>query len=58
MCMYMQNTLTELQRLPLITVAFIEGKALGGGAELATACDFRYVCWVHILVLKACFDFK
>lgn len=28
-------------RLPLISVALVEGKALGGGAELTTACDFR-----------------
>ncbi|XP_075869077.1 ethylmalonyl-CoA decarboxylase isoform X2 [Nelusetta ayraudi] len=28
-------------RLPLISVAMVEGKALGGGAELTTACDFR-----------------
>ena len=42
MSMYMQNTLTLLQRVPLITVAYIEGKALGGGAELITACDFRF----------------
>ncbi|XP_032817785.2 ethylmalonyl-CoA decarboxylase [Petromyzon marinus] len=41
MCMYMQNTLTRLMRLPLISVALVEGKALGGGAELTTACDFR-----------------
>ncbi|KAF4087930.1 hypothetical protein AMELA_G00077200 [Ameiurus melas] len=41
MCMFMQNTLTRLLRLPLISVALVEGKALGGGAELATACDFR-----------------
>ncbi|XP_063773369.1 ethylmalonyl-CoA decarboxylase [Pseudophryne corroboree] len=41
MCMLMQNTLTRLQRLPLISVAVIQGKALGGGAELCTACDFR-----------------
>uniref|UniRef100_A0A3B3C9N3 Ethylmalonyl-CoA decarboxylase n=1 Tax=Oryzias melastigma TaxID=30732 RepID=A0A3B3C9N3_ORYME len=27
--------------LPLISVALVEGKALGGGAELTTACDFR-----------------
>lgn len=30
-----------LCRLPLISVALVEGKALGGGAELTTACDFR-----------------
>ncbi|XP_054869439.1 ethylmalonyl-CoA decarboxylase isoform X2 [Amphiprion ocellaris] len=41
MCMFMQNTLTRLVRLPLISVALVEGRALGGGAELTTACDFR-----------------
>ncbi|XP_061674977.1 ethylmalonyl-CoA decarboxylase [Syngnathoides biaculeatus] len=41
MCMFMQNALTRLLRLPLISVALVEGRALGGGAELATACDFR-----------------
>ncbi|XP_040407213.1 ethylmalonyl-CoA decarboxylase isoform X1 [Cygnus olor] len=41
MCMFMQNTLTRLMRLPLISVALIQGKAIGGGAELTTACDFR-----------------
>nr|SVE72953.1 EOG090X06RW [Ceriodaphnia reticulata] len=28
-------------KLPLVSVALVQGKALGGGAELATACDFR-----------------
>ncbi|NXE94292.1 ECHD1 decarboxylase, partial [Menura novaehollandiae] len=41
MCMFMQNTLTRLTRLPLISVALVQGKAFGGGAELTTACDFR-----------------
>ncbi|NXE49251.1 ECHD1 decarboxylase, partial [Casuarius casuarius] len=41
MCMFMQNTLTRLMRLPLISVALVQGKALGGGAELTTTCDFR-----------------
>ncbi|XP_077991241.1 ethylmalonyl-CoA decarboxylase-like [Glandiceps talaboti] len=41
MCLYMQNTLNRLLRLPLISVAAIHGKAIGGGAELITACDFR-----------------
>ncbi|XP_057183004.1 ethylmalonyl-CoA decarboxylase [Triplophysa rosa] len=41
MCEFMQTTLTRLLRLPLISVALVEGKALGGGAELTTACDFR-----------------
>ncbi|XP_061919482.1 ethylmalonyl-CoA decarboxylase [Entelurus aequoreus] len=41
MCMFMQNTLTRLLRLSLMSVALVEGRALGGGAELTTACDFR-----------------
>ncbi|XP_051469012.1 ethylmalonyl-CoA decarboxylase isoform X3 [Apus apus] len=41
MCMFMQNTLTRLMRLPFIIVALVQGRALGGGAELTTACDFR-----------------
>ncbi|XP_068933550.1 ethylmalonyl-CoA decarboxylase isoform X1 [Petaurus breviceps papuanus] len=41
LCMFMQNTLTRFMRLPLITVALIQGRAMGGGAELTTACDFR-----------------
>ncbi|KAJ8354083.1 hypothetical protein SKAU_G00216500 [Synaphobranchus kaupii] len=41
MCMFMQNALTRLLRLPLISVALVEGRALGGGAELTTSCDFR-----------------
>ncbi|XP_038615437.1 ethylmalonyl-CoA decarboxylase [Tachyglossus aculeatus] len=40
-CMFMQNILTRFMRLPLISVALIEGRAMGGGAELTTACDFR-----------------
>lgn len=41
MCIFMQNTLSRLQRLQLISVAAISGKAVGAGAELTTACDFR-----------------
>ena len=37
----MHHTLTQLHQLPLVSVALVQGKALGGGAELATACDFR-----------------
>lgn len=41
MCAFMQRTLSRLESLPLISVAAVEGRALGGGAELTTACDFR-----------------
>ncbi|XP_037376262.1 ethylmalonyl-CoA decarboxylase isoform X1 [Talpa occidentalis] len=41
LCMFMQNVLTRLMRLPLISVALVQGWALGGGAEFTTACDFR-----------------
>lgn len=41
MATIMHSALTGLRDLPLISVALVEGRALGGGAELTTACDFR-----------------
>lgn len=41
MGLIMQDNLKRLERLPLITVAVIGGKAIGGGAEICTATDFR-----------------
>lgn len=41
MATLMHDTMWRLSFLPVVTVSLIRGRALGGGAEICTASDFR-----------------
>ncbi|ESO95652.1 hypothetical protein LOTGIDRAFT_116748 [Lottia gigantea] len=43
MSCFMHTIVSNLYQLPFLSVAVIEGNALGGGAELTTACDLRFM---------------
>jgi len=38
-----QRVLEQLERIPQVTIASMQGHIVGGGALLATACDFRII---------------
>ena len=38
-----QRVLEQLERIPQVTIASLQGHVIGGGALLATACDFRII---------------
>lgn len=44
-----QRVLEQIERIPQVTIASMQGHIIGGGALLATACDFRVVAENAIL---------
>lgn len=38
-----QRVLEQLDRIPQVTIASMQGNVIGGGALMATACDFRVI---------------
>lgn len=56
MAKYMTSILNHLRQYPTISVSLINGPAIGGGAEITTATDFRimrdsaYIQFVHATI--------
>lgn len=42
-CLHCQETLLELERIPKIVIAALNGHCVGGGLEIALACDLRFM---------------
>jgi enoyl-CoA hydratase/carnithine racemase len=42
-CLHCQETLLELERTPKVVIAALNGHCVGGGLEIAMACDLRFM---------------
>lgn len=42
-CLHCQETLLKLERTPKIVIAALNGHCVGGGLEIAMACDLRFM---------------